>query len=157
MSRRTSTTRAYKSGGAGRTAGGEPAPVRRGSTGKDPRQSEMGRCADTMGGQGGDPRGGGLEGDSGVRLGAEWEGRRFLSAWWTRGWRLTQPYAAPAGTQMQTQTLWRNIKRRTEPPTPFPEAERLLRHPFEKVGRRCWSSGDAPPHFLPCPQSGDSA
>ncbi|EDL12794.1 mCG66845 [Mus musculus] len=32
MSRRTSTTRAYKSGGAGRAAGGKPALVRRGPT-----------------------------------------------------------------------------------------------------------------------------
>lgn len=69
MSRRTSTTRAYKSGGAGRAAGGKPALVRRGPTGKDHQQSEMGRCADAMGGRGGDRRGGGLEGDSGVRMG----------------------------------------------------------------------------------------
>lgn len=42
-------------------------------------------------------RGGGLEGDSGVCMGAESVGPRFLSAWWTRGRRLTQPSAAPAG------------------------------------------------------------
>lgn len=66
-----------------------------------------------------------------------------------RGWRLTQPYAAPAGTQTQTQTLWRNIQRRTDPPTPFTEAERLLRHPFKKVGRRCWRLWRRAPSFSP--------
>lgn len=60
--------------------------------------------------------GSGLEGRSGVKMGTEWEGRRFLAAWWSRGRRLTQPYAAPASTQIKTQTLWRNIERRTEPP-----------------------------------------
>lgn len=92
-----------------------------------------------------------------MRLGAEWEGRRFLAAWWNAGRRLTQPNAAPADTQMKTQTLWRNIERRTEPLTPFPKAERFLRHPPKKVGRRCWSPRRRAPSFSPCPQRGDSA
>lgn len=158
MSRRTSTTRAYKSGGAGRAAGGKPALERRGQPGKDPPTVGDGPMHGHHGKARRGPAGGGLEGRSGVRMGTEWEGRRLLAARWSRGRRLTQPYAAPAGTQMKTQDTLEKHREENRAPRPhFPKLSGSCAILPRKWGEGAGVPGDAPPQFSPCPQRGDSA
>lgn len=85
-------------------------------------------------------------------MGAEWEGRRFLSAWWTRARRLTQPYAAPAGRHpnADADTLEKHRAENRAPRPHFPRLSGSCAILSRKWGEEgAGVSGDAPPHFSP--------
>lgn len=154
MSRRTSTTRAYKSRRAGRAAGGERARARRGRTGKRDRPTDR-RAADRDGGPGEERRALGWRAPWGWGRGwGEGGGECSLAAGGARAERTgspVQPLPAPGCSRSHFGGAWSRGR------APAPAASPGAPAPSSREsGAKTLVLPEAHP-LLPSPRRGDSA